>query len=280
MYRFIFKKNFCDGWDNLLSLVLFNALFVFTMLGGISLLFATLKGFAIIETVNGEQVTTIPLLGKALFFLIAFLMIFIVNITKLSYGEMAHSIVDFSNAKILDFFKNIPGVLKDSLLLSIFTVVVGGVSLYAIQFYLAQESFFCLIIAAIIFWIDLFLILALQWFVPIRSEFHNNFKKILKKCLFMLFDNTGCTLIMAIYNLFLIAISIVFIGFVPSLTGLVISNSNFFRIRLKKYDYLEEHPELQTKKERRQIPWEELIFEDREALGPRKLKSFLFPWKE
>ena len=35
-----------------------------------------------------------------------------------------------------------------------------------------------------------------------------------------------------------------------------------------------------TKKERRQIPWEELIYEDRETLGPRKLKSFIFPWKD
>ena len=50
--------------------------------------------------------------------------------------------------------------------------------------------------------------------------------------------------------------------------------------RLYKYDYLEEHPELTTKKERRHIPWEELIYEDRETLGPRKLKSFIFPWKD
>ena len=55
---------------------------------------------------------------------------------------------------------------------------------------------------------------------------------------------------------------------------------NNFRIRLYKYDYLEEHPELTTKKERKQIPWEDLIYEDRANLGPRGLKALLFPWKE
>jgi hypothetical protein len=43
---------------------------------------------------------------------------------------------------------------------------------------------------------------------------------------------------------------------------------------------LEEHPELKTKKERKNIPWEELIYEDRETLGPRTFRSFLFPWKD
>ena len=49
---------------------------------------------------------------------------------------------------------------------------------------------------------------------------------------------------------------------------------------MKDMKYLEEHPELTTKKERKNIPWEELIYEDRETLGPRKLRSFLFPWKD
>ena len=93
-------------------------------------------------------------------------------------------------------------------------------------------------------------------------------------------DNTGFSIIMAFYNLLLIALSILPIGFFPSLAGVSISRHNAFRLRMYKYDYLEEHPELKTVKERKKIPWEELIYDDREALGPRKLRSFLFPWKE
>jgi hypothetical protein len=55
---------------------------------------------------------------------------------------------------------------------------------------------------------------------------------------------------------------------------------NALRLRLYKYDYLEAHPEIKTAKERRIIPWDELIQEDKDALGPRSFKSFIFPWKE
>ena len=89
-----------------------------------------------------------------------------------------------------------------------------------------------------------------------------------------------CTLIvMAIYNLVLIALSIFFIGLIPSMAGISIGNTNALRIRLYKYDYLEEHPEI-TGRQRKKIPWEELIYEDRETLGPRTFRSFLFPWKD
>ena len=93
-------------------------------------------------------------------------------------------------------------------------------------------------------------------------------------------DNTGFSIIMGLYNLLLLALSILPIGFFPSVAGISISKHNAFRLRMYKYDYLEQHPELKTPKERRQIPWEELIYEDREALGPRKFRSFIFPWKE
>ena len=93
-------------------------------------------------------------------------------------------------------------------------------------------------------------------------------------------DNTGFSIFMAFYNLILTALSILPIGFFPSVAGIEIAKLNAFRLRMYKYDYLDEHPELKTTKERRKIPWEELIYEDRETLGPRKLRSFLFPWKE
>ena len=69
-------------------------------------------------------------------------------------------------------------------------------------------------------------------------------------------------------------------GFLPSFAGILINKANALRIRLYKYDYLEEHPEIKTKKERNYIPWDELIQDDKDALGPRKLRSFLFPWKD
>ena len=64
------------------------------------------------------------------------------------------------------------------------------------------------------------------------------------------------------------------------MAGILINNTNALRILLYKYDYLEEHPELTTKKQRRQIPWDDLLFEDREIVGKRTIRNFLFPWKD
>ena len=272
MYGFLFKKNFCDGWDNLFSVVVTNVLFLISMVGIILL-------SSFVTSHLGENTTDMS------FYLIQtgilFLGIFIFNIFDFAYGELAFKIANFEGIHLLDFFKRIPGVLLDAFLFSLLIIVIVFVSAYSLNFYIIQQqSLIGLFVGALLFWIDIFIALSLQWFAPIRSTFHNKFFKCLKKCFIIFMDNTGFSIIMALYHLLLIVLSVLPIGFFPSIAGLSISKHNAFRLRMYKYDYLEEHPELKTQKERRKIPWEELIFEDREALGPRKLRSFLFPWKE
>ena len=65
----------------------------------------------------------------------------------------------------------------------------------------------------------------------------------------------------------------------PGFTGVLLAPVNALKLRLYKYDWLEEHPEL-TPQERKHIPWYELIADDNEAIGPRTFKSFFLPWKE
>ena len=272
MFGFILKKNFCDGWDNLFSVVVVNVLFLISMVG-----IVILSSF--VTSRLGDETTNMT------FYLIQtgimLLGLFIACIISFSYGELAAKIANFEGIHFLDFFKKIPGVLKDAALFSLLITLIVFVSVYSIHFYVIQnQTLISLFIGALIFWIDIFIALALQWFVAIRSTFHNPFFKCIKKCFIILMDNTGFSLFMAFYNLLLAAISILPIGFFPSIAGINIAKLNAFRLRLYKYDYLEEHPELKTPRERRNIPWEDLIFEDREALGPRKLRSFLFPWKE
>lgn len=274
MYGFLFKKNFCDGWDNLFSVVVINVLFLISMVGII-----LLSSFATSRLADDASATNLVfmLIQTA----ILFLGLFIFNIFDFAYGELAQKIANFEGIHFLDFFKRISGVLLDAFLFSLLIIIVVFVSAYSLVFYIfQQQSLIGLFVGALLFWLDIFIALALQWFVPIRSTFHNKFGKCLKKCFIILMDNTGFSIIMALYNLLLLALSILPIGFFPSLAGISISKHNAFRLRMYKYDYLEEHPELKTPKERRNIPWEELIFEDREALGSRKLRSFLFPWKE
>ena len=85
---------------------------------------------------------------------------------------------------------------------------------------------------------------------------------------------------MAAYTFFLSALSICLFGLLPSVSGITLAQVNTLRLRLYKYDYYEAHPELKTPKEKRYIPWDELLQNDKETLGPRSFKSLIFPWKE
>lgn len=262
MFGFLLKKSFCDGWDNLFSLVLVNVLALFT---GIGLLFV----YNLVKDVD------------IFIYIFLFIVYIVYAIFALAYGEVSAKIADFCGASILDFFKAIPGVLLDALLFGTMCYVITILSIMSFDYYfITVQSLFGYMIGCMIMWIDILLLLAFQWFVPIRSIMHNNFRKCVKKCFILFFDNTGFTLAMGVYSLIMIVLSVVFIGFFPSMAGILIADTNALRLRLYKYDYLEEHPELKTKRERRNIPWEELLYDDKEALGPRKFKSFFMPWKE
>jgi hypothetical protein len=262
MFFFIIKKNFCDGWDNLISVIISNLVFLFT---GIGLVF--LNAFA---SKSGILALICLLLSSV-----------ILSILTFAFSDSAAHIANFEGIHIFDFVKQIPGALKDGALFGLMNAGVFLISSFSIRYYIVESgTLLGFALGCAIFWVDFFYLLAMQWFIPIRGLMHNNFKKCFKKSFIILFDNTGFSLLMALYNLILLALSVVCIGFFPSMTGLLIANTNALRILLYKYDYLEEHPELKTKKERRQIPWDDLIAEDREILGPRKLRSFLFPWKD
>ena len=262
MFGFIIKKNFCDGWDNLLSVVVVNLVFLFT---GFGLVYLNLIALNI---------------NLYLFYISFPISCIIYSILIFAFGDLAAKVANFEGIHLLDYFKNISSVLKDATIFGFLFSLFVMISVMCFRFYFIENKtivygFF----GALILWIDVFVLLALQWFVPIRSLMKNDLKKCLKKSFILFFDNTGFTVVMAIYNLVLIALSIFFIGLIPSMAGISIGNTNALRIRLYKYDYLEEHPEI-TGRQRKKIPWEELIYEDRETLGPRTFRSFLFPWKD
>ncbi len=264
MFGFIIKKNFCDGWDNLLSVIMANLVFLFSGIG-----IVLLNGLA----ANTQSEIFVLL---ALVFGVVFLSILVV-----AYSDSAAHIANFEGIHMLDFFKAIPGSIKDGALFGLMNAGVFLVSSFSIRYYIVESgTLLGFALGCAIFWVDFFYLLAMQWFIPIRALMHNNFRKCFKKSFIILFDNTGFTLLMGLYNLILLVLSVVAIGFFPSMTGILIANTNALRILLYKYDYLEEHPELKTKKERRQIPWDDLIAEDRDILGPRPIRSFLFPWKD
>lgn len=264
MYGFLLKKSFCDGWDNLLSVIITNVILLFTLLGSLYLaaLSAKLDNSLILAAI----------------FILACV---VISILTFAYGDCAAEIANFNGIGLADYFKAIPGCIKDGALFGLLVSIAAILSFFAFDYYYLQlNSLIGVFLGSIILWLDVFLMLSLQWFLPVRSLMHNDFKKCFKKCLIIFFDNTGFSILVGLHTLLSLVITVVFIGFIPGFAGILIHNTNALRLRLYKYDYLEKHPELKTRKERRAIPWEELIYEDRETLGPRKFKTFLFPWKD
>ena len=78
MFGFLIKKSFCDGWDNLLSVILTNVIFLFV---GIGIVF--LNAFAYLSQAQ-------------LFMILAFIIgMVLISIIALAYGESAAKIANF-----------------------------------------------------------------------------------------------------------------------------------------------------------------------------------------
>ena len=143
----------------------------------------------------------------------------------------------------------------------------------------SQGSLIGLVFLSVIFWFVLITVLALQWFMPVRNLMGNNFSKCIKKSYILFFDNTWLSIKLGLLGLLNIAVSIFSIGLVCSFNGMMLCNTNALRLLLYKYDWYEVNPGM-SKEERKDVPWDDLLRTDKKTLGPRKLKSFFFSWKE
>lgn len=274
MLGFFFKKNFYDGWDNVLFIFVPNLILdVFFLIGG-GLFYLGTK-------VNGTA-------GIIIWGCTVLLVITAGSILSLAWAESAAKIADYESAEIKPFFTSLKTCIKDGILYGIVLFAVLLVSATGIIFYFRPVSgatlpFIGLMAGSVFFWIMLTIISALFWYPSLRAIMHNPFKKSIKKCFIILFDNIGSCVVLGIYNFFLLIISIIMVGLAPGLGGIGLSRVNFLRILLKKYDYLEiAEKETAGKKPvfRNKIPWQELLKEDIEITGSRSIKSFFMPWKE
>lgn len=271
MFKFFLKKNFADGWDNLFFLILCNVITIALVAG---------SGFVIFQ------------LGKVnvLFASIAFVVCTgIVSIALFAWGADAAKIADFRAATFSEFFRAIKHVLGIGFafgaLFAVFLLVVRfGISYYLVDF-LKSGNKVSLIFTAVLAWFVIVCVIALQWFLPLYYlQDSNGFSKCLKKSFIIFFDNAGFSVGIFFYNIFLFALTCLTIGLIPGLNGITLSCMNALRLRLYKYDWIEKMSEsdpdfINNRDKRSEVPWDELLAGDKESLGPRKLSSFIFPWK-
>lgn len=255
MYKFLIKKTFFDMWDNFYVILMLNVGFI-----------------AIVALVFQIPNTSITL--------VSFLLIFFkIEVIFVYCGFVNRLMFKIANYEELD-----KQIYKESLLKSYKnSLIFGGLVGYLVisfilglGMYQNTQSQFGLIFLAIFFWTTIGIFLLLQWYFPVDARFDVKFFDQLKKCLILFFDNGAFSLGMFLGLVVVIGISSFTALMVPGITVVLLWLNVATKLRLYKYDYLEEHPNTS----RKDIPWKELLKEDQDIVGKRTLKGLIFPWKE
>jgi len=258
MVGFFIKKAFFDGWDNLISMVVHN-------LGYLLLLFAFFGVLSLVST------------STLLFFIVI-----ILGTGALAFYTAGASSASWAYARYQrpgwsDFKRGIRISWRHALLFWFLLLLVLTLVFLVIPFYLSFENIVGIILGVIIFWVTLLLIFALMYFFPLFFAMQGDRPmKTLKKSFLLVLDNPFFTLFLAVYQVINTLFSLLLAFLAPGFTGISLAGSVATKLLLFKYDYLEEHPETG----RKAIPWDDLLYDEREAVGPRSLKGMIFPWKD
>ncbi len=258
MFGFLIKKSFFDLWDHFLPALIANLGFIFVLSIPVFLpQYAAEFGTAASLTVLG--------LGVLLVF------VYLGGISG-----VAATIADYGSVSWHVFFTALRANTPTALLFG--TVFLAHIVLLAVGLpvYGSFDNFFGLFAIAVLFWMSAIWWLAAQFILPVRSRLATSFPQVIKKSFLLTFDNLGFSIGLAIGSIVVFAVSIATAFLVPGVTGLLIWYQSALRLRIYKYDYLENNPDA----EKADIPWDALLYEDRERVGKRTLRGMIFPWKE
>lgn len=296
MFPFLIKKAFFDMWDNLFRIFALNLGYVLIISG---------TGF-LISAVAQTQ--------------LAYFAVLIVGCAALSVFTMGtaaitSALADYKTPEWREFVDAIRARwLPAVLLVAINAAVFLFLTMIALPVY--TQSTLGLVALGLLGWTAVFWLLATQAFFPLITRMADPFGKTIRKCLTLLFDNTGFMVglfitlnvtapyLIALFLLLFLSVPTRLLAFgspmllLPGPATAVLLLTVAFKLRMYKYDYLEERqadggedgapdgdpPEEGGRPGRRRrrvrIPWDALLAEDREQVGVRTLRGMIFPWKE
>lgn len=258
MLLFVVKKAFFDMWDHFLGVIILNLGFIALLTIPI-LLPPVVVGISVVAAIVVQAIGT--------------LVIFVYG------GAVAMACRDIASYEKPEFGKFL-GYLKEtwisSLILGLIYIGLVFVVWIGVPVYAGMGTLLGLAALVFLFWAALIWVVSSQFFWPIRAQLDTKIGKIVRKCFIIFFDNTVFALVVAVGSVAVIAVSALTALLIPGITGLLIWHQVALKVRLYKYDYLEENPDAN----RRKIPWDALLIDDRERVGERTLRGMIFPWKE
>jgi hypothetical protein len=261
MIGFLIKKTFFDLWDNLFRVALVNLGFIAS---------------AAFPIFIPGLLLDIPVLSIAA--MVVGVLWCAVYLAAASYS--LKSVSDYGSFGFGDFFHNLKAIWPMGLVVAVVGFLLWCLVFQIIPFYLKINSLFGLFLAAVVFWTTVVAVLSFQFFFAIRARLDTKLTKVIKKSFIFFFDNPGFCLFSFIHNAVLLALSVLLAFLFPGPAGILLYLDEALRLRLLKYDWIEENPPAEGSPRRRQIPWDALLIEERERTGTRTLKSFIFPWKD
>ncbi len=275
MIGFFLKKNFADIWDNLFHIFVVNFFLMIVIFAGVGLEIVMASLF-----VDSTMKLLFTLIWLCVFLVLACVVLF-------AEGKNISGMANFESGSIKTFFSSIVPNFKMGAMFGLFLALLTVILVVSVPYYFTMwlprdgspSNLLGLVFLSLIFWFMVISLLSLQWFPAIYNLMGNNFVKCLKKSYILFFDNTGFSLFLAFVNLLQMALTIITFGLIPGLNGINLTCTNALRLLLYKYDWIEVNPTL-TRKEQKDVPWDDLLVNDRRTLGPRTLRSFIFPWKD
>ncbi|HIV98305.1 MAG TPA: hypothetical protein IAB12_00810 [Candidatus Ornithospirochaeta avicola] len=258
MKGFFIKKAFFDGWDNLLVMVAQNLIYMAIIICAIY---------------------TTGLLGEFTFLGISILVLLLFAESVIA-GGTNHVVYNWAHYKKEGFSAFKTGIKRNfrhavlffflQLLLILYVTII-------IPFYsMVEGNAVTFVITVALLWILFIFSLAFPFYFALSEHLPADRPfKTLKKCFIIMIDNIGFAVFYLFYSIICLLISIFTLGLVPGFVGKQLASQDAVKLLMYKYDFLEEHPD-----ERKNINWDDLLFEEKKNLGPRSLKNTIFPWKD
>jgi hypothetical protein len=190
-------------------------------------------------------------------------------------SRMTSDITDYKQPGFSDFLAYAKESWANSLLGAGLLMAYLFVVSVAFPFY-AGKGVVGWLAMGLLFWVTVAALLAAQYFFPIQSRLDRKFRKILRKSFLLLFDNTIFTFGLLAVTIVVFAASAFTAFLLPGIATIFLWWNAALKLRLYKYDWLEQNPGA----DRRKVPWDALLIDDRERVGKRTLKGMIFPWKE
>ncbi|MGN1163957.1 MAG: hypothetical protein ACI4S4_04020, partial [Candidatus Ornithospirochaeta sp.] len=183
---------------------------------------------------------------------------------------------DYKSETWRPYAKGIGRNIRHSLFFFGLVAIEFVLTLLVVPFYLSFDNLLGTVLGVIMVWLSVFIFLTMPYYFPLMNLLPGDGPlKTFKKCFIIAGDNIGYTVLLLLHNAVDVGLSIVTMGLLPGVAGVMLGSQDMMKLLMKKYDWMEENPG----KDKKEMDWSEILYEEKETLGPRSLKNMIFPWK-